>query len=137
MIGIYRIVKKQMAFDLGYSIESINSLIGRFINNHKLVLYNEETKEICIKNYGKYNLNKGGKPMIDCIKKDLGNIIDKTLIKEIATNVKNASIKQLIEEYLSALINVSSNDTCNNQKEIISDTYDETEKNIIFKKWFK
>ncbi|OPJ63713.1 hypothetical protein [Clostridium chromiireducens] len=129
MIGIYRIVKKQMAFDLGYSIESINSLMGRFINNHKLVIYNEETKEICIKNYGKYNLNKGGKPMIDCIKKDLGNVIDKTLIKEIATNVKNTSIKQLIEEYLAALINVSSNDTCTNQEEIISDTYDESERN--------
>lgn len=129
MIGIYRIVKKQMAFDLGYSIESINSLMGRFINNHKLVLYNEETKEICIKNYGKYNLNKGGKPMIDCIKKDLGNVIDKTFIKEISTNVKNISIKQLIEEYLASLINVSSNDTCTNQKEIINDTYDETEGN--------
>jgi len=125
MIGIYRIVKKQMAFDLGYSIESINSLMGRFINNHKLVIYNEETKEICIKNYGKYNLNKGGKPMIDCIKKDLGNVIDKTLIKEIATNVKNTSIKQLIEEYLSALINVSSNDT-------YDETCDETEKNYDF-----
>lgn len=26
--------------------------------------------------------------MIDCIKKDLGNVVDKTLIKEIVTNVK-------------------------------------------------
>lgn len=129
MIGIYRIVKKQMAFDLGYSIESINSLMSRFINNHKLISYNEETKEICIKNYGKYNLNKGGKPMIDCIKKDLSNVIDKTFIKEIATNVKNTSIKQLIEEYLDSLINVSFNDTCTNQKEIINDTYDESEGN--------
>lgn len=132
MIGIYRIVKKQMAFDLGYSIESINSLMGRFINNHKLVLYNEETKEICIKNYGKYNLNKGGKPMIDCIKKDLGNVIDKTFIKEIATNVKNTSIKQLIDEYLASLINVSSNDTRTNKKEIINDSYDESEENYNF-----
>lgn len=137
MIGIYRIVKKQMAFDLGYSIESINSLMGRFINNHKLVLYNEETKEICIKNYGKYNLNKGGKPMIDCIKKDLGNVIDKTFIKEIATNVKNASIKQLIKEYLSTLTNVSSNDTCTNQKEINNDTYNVSYKNLDFSEMAK
>lgn len=132
MIGIYRIVKKQMAFDLGYSIESINSLMNRFIGTHKLVLYNEETKEICIKNYGKYNLNKGGKPMIDCIKKDLGNVIDKTFIKEIAANVKNASIKQLIDEYLFALINVSSNDTCTNQEEINNDTYNVSDKNSNF-----
>ncbi len=132
MIGIYRIVKKQMAFDLGYSIESINSLMNRFIDTHKLVLYNEETKEICIKNYGKYNLNKGGKPMIDCIKKDLGNVIDKTFIKEIVTNVKNASIKQLIDEYLFTLINVSSNDTCANQEEINNDTYNVSDKNLNF-----
>ncbi|MVX62262.1 hypothetical protein GKZ28_00925 [Clostridium chromiireducens] len=132
MIGIYRIVKKQMAFDLGYSIESINSLMGRFINNHKLVIYNEETKEICIKNYGKYNLNKGGKPMIDCIKKDLGNVIDKTLIKEIVINVKNASIKQLIEEYLYTLNNVSLDDTYTNPKEFIDDTSNVTDKNLDF-----
>lgn len=126
MIGIYRIVKKQMAFDLGYSIESVNSLMDRFINSHKLILYNENTKEICIKNYGKYNLNKGGKPMIDCIKKDLGNVVDKTFIKEIVANVKNASIKQLIEEYLFTLTNVSSNDTCTNHKEINNDTFSES-----------
>ncbi len=132
MIGIYRIVKKQMAFDLGYSIESINSLMTRFINTHKLVVYNDETKEICIKNYGKYNLNKGGKPMIDCIKKDLGNVVDKTLIKEIVTNVKNASIKQLIEEYLSAINNVSLDDTYTNQNEINNDTYNVSDKKINF-----
>ena len=125
MIGIYKIVKKQMAFDLGYSIETVNSLMDRFINSHKLICYNEETKEICIKNYGKYNLNKGGKPMIDCIKKDLGNVIDKSLIKEIVVNVKNVSIKQLIEEYLINLINVSSNDTYACHKEISNDTYNE------------
>ncbi len=30
-IGVYQITKKQMAFDLGYSTESINSLLHRFI----------------------------------------------------------------------------------------------------------
>jgi len=52
MIGVYRITKKQMAFDLGYSSESINSILDRFINFHKLIIYNDKTREICIKNYG-------------------------------------------------------------------------------------
>ena len=43
MIGIYQILKKQMAFELGYSPESINSLLDRFINHHKLINYDAET----------------------------------------------------------------------------------------------
>lgn len=70
MLGIYQITKKQMAFELGYSPESINSLLDRFENHHKLVRYNQETRELLVKKYAKYNLNKGGKPIIDCIKKN-------------------------------------------------------------------
>ena len=76
MIGIYQISKKRMAFDLGYSIESINALMDRFENHHKLIKYNKDTGEILIKNYVKFNLNKGGKPIIDCIKKELKSIKD-------------------------------------------------------------
>ena len=56
-IGVYNITKKQMAFELGYSIEVINSLVNRFENQHNVIRYNEETREICIINWGKYNLN--------------------------------------------------------------------------------
>ncbi|WP_195989573.1 replication protein [Clostridium sp. D53t1_180928_C8] len=111
MIGVYRIVKKQMAFDLGYSIESINSLMDRFINYHKLIKYNENTKELCIVHYGKYNLNRGGKPMLDCIKKDLSKIDDISLIEEIVAHIKHPAIKSFIEDYLSKLNNDTSDDT--------------------------
>ena len=59
-IGIYRITKKQMAFDLGYSIESVHALMERFTRHHKLIRYNPETRELAIKNWGKDNLHKGG-----------------------------------------------------------------------------
>ena len=108
MIGVYRIVKKQMAFDLGYSIESVNSLMDRFENFHKLIIYNNDTKELCIKHYGKYNLNRGGKPMLDCIKKDLSGVQDRSLISEMVVHIKKADIKMFIEDYLS-----NSNDTSN------------------------
>ena len=111
MIGVYRIVKKQMAFDLGYSIESINSLMDRFINYHKLIKYNENTKELCIVHYGKYNLNRGGKPMLDCIKKDLSKIDDISLIEEIVVHIKHPAIKSFIEDYLSKLNNDTLDDT--------------------------
>ena len=106
MIGVYRIVKKQMAFDLGYSIESVNSLMDRFENYHKLIVYDNETKEICIKHYGKYNLNRGGKPMLDCIKKDIDGVKNKDLLNHMVVHIKKPEIKLFIENYLS-----TSNDT--------------------------
>lgn len=69
-IGIYSITKKEMAFVLGYSIETINALMDRFINHHRLIKYNDSTRELAIKHWGRYNLVKGGKPMVDCIRKE-------------------------------------------------------------------
>ncbi|SEH77864.1 DnaD and phage-associated domain-containing protein [Halobacillus karajensis] len=97
--GIYQITKKKAAFELGYSNEAINSLFDRFMNYHKLIRYNPETREIAIKNWGKYNLNRGGKPMLDCVKKELGEVKDRTLIHFVGDNVKNASIKDLYDTY--------------------------------------
>ena len=78
-IGVYKITKKQIAFELGFSIESVNALMDRFINNYGLIKYNNDTREICLKNWGKYNLNKLGKPMLDCVRSELKNVDDKSL----------------------------------------------------------
>lgn len=108
--GIYQITKKQMAFDMGYSMETINSLLDRFLNHHEIITYNEETREIAIKNWGKYNLKRGGKPMIDCVVKELENVKDKGLIGYVGQNVSNENIKEIYDTY---------HDTCN-------DTYNDT-----------
>ncbi|WP_096269478.1 DNA replication protein DnaD [Paucisalibacillus globulus] len=100
-IGIYQITKKQMAFDTGYSIESINSLLDRFIKHHKLIIYNQETREIAIKNWGRYNLNRGGKPMIDCVTSELKSVKDESLINFVAENIKHSDIKGLYDTYTS------------------------------------
>lgn len=108
MCGIYTITKKQIAFELGYSIESVNSLMERFENNHKLIKYNKETRELAIKNWGKHNLNKGGKPVIDCLTKELNNVKDRSLIKYIGIYVKSETLKKLYDSY-----NDTSDDSCN------------------------
>lgn len=41
MIGCYEISKKNMAFLLGYSIDTVNSLVLRFTNVHKIMLYSQ------------------------------------------------------------------------------------------------
>ncbi|WP_108669524.1 DnaD domain-containing protein [Peribacillus acanthi] len=99
-IGVYQITKKQMAFDLGYSTETINSLLERFRTVHKLIKYNDQTRELAIVNWGKYNLNKAGKPVIDCIKKELSDVKDKTLLWEIMNNIPNETITNEFSRYV-------------------------------------
>lgn len=100
-IGIYSITKKQMAFDIGYSIESINSLMDRFQNHHRLVVYNSDTREIAIIKWGKYNLNKAGKPMMDCIEKELQEVKDKTLIELVYPHIPNDAIRESFSRYVN------------------------------------
>lgn len=106
-IGIYKITKKQMAFELGYSQESINTLIDIFENKYKLIKYNPESRELAIKHWGKYNLDRGGKPMIDCIKKELKEVKDKSLINYIIDSIQKEEIKKVFDDY----INDTNNDT--------------------------
>ncbi|MBS4189875.1 replication protein [Bacillus sp. FJAT-49705] len=68
-IGIYTITKKQMAFDTGYSQETIQSILERLINKHQLVKYNLDTREIRLKIGGNSILFASGKPVEDCMKK--------------------------------------------------------------------
>ncbi|MDV9855532.1 hypothetical protein RHG68_05790 [Clostridioides difficile] len=49
-IGIYQITKKQIAFEIGWTLEVANAVMDRFINHHKNIKYNTETREIAIKN---------------------------------------------------------------------------------------
>ncbi|WP_106494928.1 hypothetical protein [Lentibacillus sp. Marseille-P4043] len=98
-IGIYQITKKQMAFDIGYSIESINSLLDRFINYHGLVIYNTETREIAIKNWGRYNFNRGGKPILDCVRSELKLVKDESLIPFVGDRIERREIKELYDTY--------------------------------------
>jgi hypothetical protein len=93
--GIYSITKKQMAFDIGHSAESINSLVERFENHHKLIRYNPETREMAIIKWGKYNLIKGGKPVIDCVKKEVNEVKDKSLLKCVGENVENEDVRKI------------------------------------------
>lgn len=114
-IGIYPITKKQMAFDLGYSIESVNSLMDRFVNHHKLILYNNDTREMAIKNWPKYNLNKGGKPILDCVTKELRDVKDKSLMNVLYPKIENTSIREVFERYVDDTLHDTS--TTSGQKE--------------------
>jgi DnaD/phage-associated family protein len=67
-------------------------LLDRFINTHKVIKYNDLTRELAIINWGKYNLYKAGKPVIDCIKKELEEVKDKTLLWEVMNHIPNEDV---------------------------------------------
>lgn len=121
--GIYQITKKQMAFQLGYSSESINNLIDRFEKNHGLLKYNPETRELAVKKWGKYNCNKGGKPIEDCIKKELKEVKDISLIQYVGEHIENKKIRDIFSMFISD----SYNDTYNESGDDTSTTRDDIE----------
>ncbi|MDM5326913.1 hypothetical protein [Neobacillus sp. CF12] len=97
--GIYKITNKRMAFDMGYTIESVILLIERFISHHKLIRYNPETRELAMKYWGKYNLERGGKPMMDCIISELKGIEDLSLIQYVSETIQKQDIRSLYESF--------------------------------------
>lgn len=95
--GIYKITKKQMAFDLGYSVESVQSLIDRFRDYHNLIRYNPETRELAIKTWGKYHLHKAGKQIMQCIISELNEVKDHSLIRYVAGSIIKPEIYSLYD----------------------------------------
>ncbi|MGN7940353.1 DnaD domain protein [Virgibacillus sp. 6R] len=97
--GIYRITKKQIAFELGYSIDSVQLLMERFIHHYKLIRYNPETRELAIKNWGKENLHKCGKAVMDCITKELKDVKDISLIQYVAESIEKEEIRNIYDSF--------------------------------------
>ncbi|WP_335996822.1 hypothetical protein [Fusobacterium polymorphum] len=146
-IGIYPITKKQMAFDLGYSMESVQALLQRFETYHKLIKYDTETREIILLKWAENNLNIGGKPVQDLIKKEISQVKNKEFLSLMFENCPENSLKNFIASLLQEnkkdnninnsyeSLDASLNDTgaINNKEEIINNNNNNINnlKNII------
>lgn len=133
-IGIYPITKKQIAFDLGYSLESVQALLQRFETYHKLIKYDTETREIILLKWAENNLNIGGKPVQDLIKKEISQVKNKEFLFLMFKNCPENSLKNFIASLLQEnkkdnninnsyeSLDASLNDTgaINNKEEIIN-----------------
>lgn len=107
--GIYKLNKKIAAFELGYSVESVSALLDRFENKYHRIIYSTKEQEIAVLNAPKYNIVKGGKPVLDCIGKDLSGVKDKSLIVRMYRHLKpyfeaseKPSVKQVGEVWKKA-----------------------------------
>lgn len=117
-LGIYQINKKVMAFELGYSLETIGVLLDRFEDKYKMIKYCNETNEIAIKNYLRYSIVKGGKPVEDCLSKDIKQVKNRNLINYVFNNIKedsniNETVNKIINIYINDNDNYNDNDNDN------------------------
>ena len=84
LCGCYEISIKQMSKDLGYDSETIEKLLKRFTDIHKIISYNKSTKELLIKNWHKYNWTRSEK-------------LDKPLLNEIK-NIKTPEYQHFVSD---------------------------------------
>ncbi|MCR2823305.1 DnaD domain-containing protein [Lederbergia panacisoli] len=114
-IGIYTISKRQMAFDTYFCIDTVNSSLERLIEQYKLVKYNPDTREIAIKNWGKYNFIRGGKPVEDCVRSEMEEVKDRELIRYVGERITNRRFRDMYESYLDVPFESSNNAKASNQ----------------------
>ena len=79
--GVYEITKKQISFDLVYSIDKVSIHLKYFISKGK-IKYNEDTKELAVGNWLKYNSSTSPK-VISCINKEFKLVKDTVLIEYV------------------------------------------------------
>lgn len=127
-LGIYEFVPKIAAFDLGYSKEVVMVLLDRFENKYGILKYSKNTGEIAIKNFLNHSIIKGGKPVMDCLKKEEKAVKDKNLIIYIFNNITEASksndtVKEFIK-YIKEKYMKDENDNERNVDDTSCDTLD-------------
>ena len=103
-LGIYEISIKQVAFQMGYSMDAVKVLIERFENKYHMIFYSNETNEIAIKNFLRHSIIKGGAPVRDCLIKEMRKVKNKELISKVFAHIKrldtlNETVKNIIAEY--------------------------------------
>ena len=103
-LGIYEISIKQVAFQLGYSTESVMALLDRFDNKFGIIIFSKTTNEIAIKNFLRHSIVKGGAPVRDCLIKEMRKVKNKALISRVFAHIKgkgslNETVKNIIAEF--------------------------------------
>ncbi len=130
-LGVYKILPKQMAFELGYSSDTINVLLDRFEAKYKMIRYSKETSEIAVRNYLKYSIVKGGKPVFDLLSREANRVKDKTLLAYI---IKSASLSdnETVKDFCNRFDtndNDCENDNVNDNDNDNEDSYHESSTN--------
>lgn len=132
-LGIYEISIKQAAFQMGYSVDAFNVLLDRFENKYKMIRFSRETNEIAIINFLRHSVMKGGKPVEDCIKKEMTLVKNKELIDFVFSRLHgreglNETVKKIVDAYIDEndIQNGNDNDNDNENERTLGVSGDES-----------
>ncbi len=133
-LGIYHLPLKVAAVELGYSIDAINVLLDRFENKYNIIRYSKDTNEVAIKNFLRYSIVSGGKPVMDCLEKEYDTVKDTSLIpyvlnhlNTIDTKYLNTTVVEFIKKYIG-ISNDNDNDNDNDNERYVDESYHESSK---------
>lgn len=117
--GCYEVSYNQMCNQTGYNKDTINKLLDRFENVHKMIKYSKDTKEILILNWHKYNWSNSK----DTIKGVL----------KVAEHIKYKPFKDYVKRVLtgSATPPIDPLEASVSDTDTVSDSISDTVKNII------
>ena len=125
-LGIYKLVPKTAAFEIGYSVDAVKVLLERFENKYEIIRYSKKTSEVAIKNYLRHSVLKGGKPVMDCLLQEEKQVEDKSLLQYVCSSISTKdNLNKTVEEYISH-IDINNNDNDNDNERYVNESYHES-----------
>lgn len=120
-LGIYYLPIKKAAFDLGYDEETVRELIKRFID-YEMISFSWNTSEVAIKNYLIYSVVSGGKPVYDCLIREMYQVKDKSMLKYIYDNLTQKDLlNNTVIDFIKTLF-IYLNDNDNDNERIVNES---------------
>ena len=106
-LGVFKLNPKVAAFHRGYSAETIVVLLDRVETKYGIIKRSKETNEVAIKNFLRYSILKGGKPVADLLNREIKAVKDVGLLDYVfeglvsSTNI-NTTVREVIDSYYSS-----------------------------------
>ena len=98
--GIYEISKRTIETDCGYNRETVEKLIKRFCD-YKKILYSDDTKELMIINWIKYNV-PNSQNVIKCVQNELLKVKNNEFVKILFDKCQGAGldVEKIFENHI-------------------------------------
>lgn len=132
--GCYEISYSSMCRHTGYDKNTIIRLIKRFQDVHKMIVFNEETKELLILHWYKYNWSESEKTLVgvESVARYIKYDKFKKYILNIVNDIRAGKLKKDTSDTKSETKPIKSKNKFNNfhQRDY---NFDEIEKNLIAK----
>lgn len=129
--GCYEVSYSQLTNQTGYNKDTINRLIDRFENIHKVIKFNKDTKEMLILHWYKYNWSKSEDTLkgVEKVANHIKCDEFKRYIFDVITSIKNKTpIRGSIDTVQAS---VSDTDTDSDTVSITDNNYIDIIKDII------